>query len=275
MDAAWDRCHIFKGKSSNKKPHLKPVDITAEAVDVIQTLIATVQQEPWGREISKEREEQEERTGKLKEEKTEEKEKTEELKEEKEEMNEEKVMNEAKGPMEEPEAEVVKEERQEMETTQRKPSDGETRQEPKPVASPIELGMYHVTHSLEPSVVIQQTASRESIPLSLEDVDHLLNGVGEEEPEEEGVWRYIDAQGFERGPFDSSTMRAWWDNGFLTQSLVVKYKEGSWRPIQTCYTSLENVFLEPPMEEMSAKLAWKEPMRHSATERRVSDARRV
>lgn len=29
------------------------------------------------------------------------------------------------------------------------------------------------------------------------------------------------------------------------------------------------------MEEMSAKLAWKEPMRHSATERRVSDARRV
>lgn len=254
---------------------MKPVDITAEAVDVIQTLIATVQQEPLGREISKEREEQEERTGKLKEEKTEEKEKTEELKEEKEEMNEEKVMNEAKGPMEEPEAEVVKEERQEMETTQRKPSDGETRQEPKPVASPIELGMYHVTHSLEPSVVIQQTASRESIPLSLEDVDHLLNGVGEEEPEEEGVWRYIDAQGFERGPFDSSTMRAWWDNGFLTQSLVVKYKEGSWRPIQTCYTSLENVFLEPPMEEMSAKLAWKEPMRHSATERRVSDARRV
>ena len=260
MDAAWDRCYIYKGKPSNKKSHSKPVDITSETVDVLRTLFPTVQQKSLRRDIPKEeeREEQEEKTKELKE-------------EQKEEVTEEKVMNEPKEPMEEQqEAEELKKEQQEVEMTQMKPSAGETQQEAKPVASPIELGMYHVTHSLEPSVVIQQTASRESIPLSLEDVDHLLNAVGDEEIEEERVWRYIDAQGFERGPFDSSTMRAWWDNGFLTQSLAVKYKEGSWRPIQTCYTSLENVFLEPPMEEMSAKLARKEPMRHSATERRVS-----
>lgn len=146
-------------------------------------------------------------------------------------------------------------------------------QEAKPVASPIDLGTYHVTNSLDPSVVIQQTAAHQGIPLSLEDVDHLVKAVDDGDVSEELVWRYIDAQGFERGPFDSSTMRTWWDNGFLTQSLAVKYKEGSWRPIQTCYISLENVFLEPPMEELSPKSVWKEPIRHSATERRVREMR--
>ena len=208
----------------------------------------------------------------------------EEVKEEKEELVKEKVKE--KEVKEEEKEELVKEGEvkvEEKEQTkevinkpnilmeQEKKEEGMIEETPrvKPVASPIDLGMYHVTHSLEPSVVIQQTASRESIPMSLEDVDHLLNVVGEETTEEERDWFYIDAQGFERGPFDSSTMRAWWDNGFLTKSLAVKYRDGSWRPIQSCYSSLENVFLEPPMEEMITKTAWKEPLRHSATDRRV------
>ena len=142
-----------------------------------------------------------------------------------------------------------------------------------PTKAPITLPAqptYHVTANLDPSTLLQHAADQAQLPLSSEDADRLVEAMAPASEEtEELVWRFIDAQGFERGPFAASTMRAWWDNGYLTPSVAVKYRNEAWRPVQACFSSLANAFLEPPVEGSRAAERRSATERHSATERRV------
>ena len=61
----------------------------------------------------------------------------------------------------------------------------------------------------------------------------------------------------------------WWDNGYLTPSVAVKYRNDAWRPVQACFSSLANAFLESPIESSRATERRSATERHSATERRV------
>ena len=109
--------------------------------------------------------------------------------------------------------------------------------------------MYHVNKSLDPSLVLQQSCASHHIPLSPESLDELLTSYKAEPSLEDAVWTYIDLQGFEQGPFPSSTMRAWFEQGFLTSSLMIRYLDGPWRPLRLYFKNLNDAFLTLPQIE--------------------------
>ena len=138
---------------------------------------------------------------------------------------------------------------------------------------PRAMGKYHITQALDPATVVQQIADREGIPLSVEAVDHLIHSAtlspsphsihqhddDDDDDDEQLEWWFMDSQGFEKGPFTASTMRAWWDNGFFTESIVVKYQQqGPWCPLNRYYSqttgrSMEDVFVLPPVMESARR----------------------
>ena len=158
----------------------------------------------------------------------------------------------------------------EVEQIQEEEEEEEEEEEPSPVAMPRAMGKYHITQVLDPATVVQQIADREGIPLSVETVDHLIHSATpsdssysirkhDDDDDEKLEWWFMDSQGFEKGPFASSTMRAWWDNGFFTESIIVKYQQqGPWCPLNRYYSemsgrSMEDVFVLPPVMEYTRK----------------------
>ena len=81
------------------------------------------------------------------------------------------------------------------------------------------------------------------------EVNNEMNENGEEK-----VWTFIDAQGFEKGPYPNSTMRAWMEQGFLTPTLMLRYRNGPWKPLRFYFADVVDAFLDAPESEKERRM---------------------
>ncbi|KAK8806950.1 hypothetical protein WA158_003709 [Blastocystis sp. Blastoise] len=60
-------------------------------------------------------------------------------------------------------------------------------------------------------------------------------------------WYYQDSNNMIQGPFDSSHMLAWHNEGYFLNNLIVKYNDGEWTSLEVLYPNLDIAFIQPPV----------------------------
>lgn len=119
---------------------------------------------------------------------------------------------------------------------------------------------YLVTAGLNPTYVIKKTLEERHNDLSSEEIELLcshpsiLKEVMTEE-EEERPWSYVDIHGIHKGPYTYPEMRLLWEEGLLSEKLLLKHTDCKWMPLREYYSNnTVNAFIEEVrMFELSMK----------------------
>ena len=109
---------------------------------------------------------------------------------------------------------------------------------------------YSVTVGLNPEAILLQSAHNRNIEMTAGEMTSLcscpsiLQEVQEEQKSESKPWKYVDIHGMHKGPYSSYEMRLLWEEGLITDSLLLCYNDNGWRPLYGYYISQKDAFIE-------------------------------
>ena len=113
---------------------------------------------------------------------------------------------------------------------------------------------YSVTVGLNPEAILLQSAHNRNIEMTAGEMTSLcscpsiLQEVQEEQKSESKPWKYVDIHGMHKGPYSSYEMRLLWEEGLITDNLLLCYNDNGWRPLYGYYISQKDAFIEEVIE---------------------------
>lgn len=108
---------------------------------------------------------------------------------------------------------------------------------------------YLVTAGLSPTYVIKKTLEERHNDLSSEEIELLCShpSILKEvmiEEEDERPWVYVDIHGIHKGPYTYPEMRLLWEEGLLSEKLLMKHSDWKWMTLREYYSNTVNAFIE-------------------------------